>query len=229
MQEDTGIKRILTRAWAYNLFQNAVGATNGRRWVSEHFWKARPGQKIVDIGCGPGNVIQHLPQGVKYVGFDVSDQYIQHARKAFAGDPDKTFLVGSAEDFVAHLPDAMRDADLVIMSGLLHHLDDGEALTALKLARESLAPEGRLVALEGTFLIRQTRLSHWFVNLDRGRNVRAEPAWKALVGQVFDHFETFVLTGLDRTPYVYIVIEASVQLIPRHRIRVLLDDQPDAC
>lgn len=214
MQNDSGIRSLLTRPWVYNAYQNLVGATRGRKWVSEHFWRARPGQKIVDIGCGPGNVIQHLPRGVRYVGFDISEEYIGHARRTFAGDSDKTFIVGSADDFIATLPEPMRNADLVIMSGLLHHLDDNEALTALKLARKTLSPQGRLVALEGTFLVRQTRLSRWFVGLDRGRNVRTEPAWKELVGQVFDHFDTCILTGLDRTPYTYIVLEAAIEPRP---------------
>ena len=215
MQDDSGIKRLLTRPWVYNTYQNIVGATRGRQWVSDHFWRAQPGQRVVDIGCGPGNLIQHLPASVKYIGFDISEEYIGHARRTFAGDPDKTFIVGSAEDFVANLPEPMRNADIVIMGGLLHHLDDAQALTALKLAREALAPRGHLVALEGTFLVKQTKLARWFVGLDRGRNVRSEPTWKALVAKVFDHFETFVLTGLDHTPYTYIVIEASLQ--PRAR------------
>lgn len=208
MQDDSGLRALLTRPWIYNTYQNLVGATRGRKWVSERFWRVQPGQKVVDIGCGPGNVARHLPRDTQYVGFDVSEDYISHARQAFANDPDKTFIVGSAEDFISHLPEAMQNADLVIMSGLLHHLDDDQALSALRLARESLSPQGRLVALEGTFLIKQAWLARWFVGLDRGRNVRTEPAWRALVAQVFDHFDTFILTGLDRTPYTYIVIEA---------------------
>lgn len=219
MQKDTGIRSLLSRPWIYNIYQDVVGATSARQWVSNRFWRARPGQRVVDIGCGPGNLVQHLPAGVKYVGFDVSEEYIGHARHAFENDPDKTFVVGSAEDFIIDLPEPMRNADLVVMGGLLHHLDDGEALTALRLARAALAPHGHLVALEGTFLVRQSRLSRWFVGLDRGRNVRNEPEWKALTGKVFDHFETFILTGLDRTPYTYIVIEASLQPCDQPRLQ----------
>lgn len=208
MQDDHGIKWIFTLSWAYNLFQDLVGATRARRWVSEHFWCARAGQKVVDIGCGPGSVAHLLPVGVKYVGFDVSDEYISSARSKFEGDPDKTFLVGVAEDYGDHLPAQMQEADLVIINGLLHHLDDGEALAALELARKSLAPDGKLVCLEACFLLSQGTIARWVLKQDRGKNVRTEPQWKALVGKVFEKSESYILTGLLRIPYTLIVIEA---------------------
>lgn len=210
MQDDTGIKRIFTLSWAYSLFQNLVGATKGAEWVSTNFWRAKPGDKVVDIGCGPGNTAHLLQAGVNYVGFDVSDKYISHAREEFAQDSQKTFIVGVAEDFVTDLPIQMQNADLVIMNGLLHHLDDNEALTALKLARKSLKPGGRLICLEACFLISQAPLAHWVLRQDRGQNVRSEPEWKALVGQIFSQFDTYILTGLLRIPYTQIVIEAHL-------------------
>lgn len=210
MQNDSGLKRIFTLSWAYNLFQDLVGATNSRRWVAEHFWRAQPGQKVVDLGCGPATTVHFLPIGVKYVGFDVSDTYISSAKAKYASDSDKTFLVGVAEDFVDNLPPQMQNADLVIINGLLHHLDDNEALTALKLARKSLAPGGRLVCLEASFLISQSFFAKWILKQDRGQNVRTEPEWKALVSKVFDTFDTYILTGLLRIPYTLIVIETKL-------------------
>ena len=210
MQNDQGIKRIFTFSWAYNLFQDLVGATHSRQWVAEHFWRALPGQKVVDLGCGPATTVHFLPEGVKYVGFDVSDKYIASAKERYASDPDKTFLVGVAEDFVDHPPPQMQDADLVIINGLLHHLNDDEALTALKLARKSLGPNGRLVCLEASFLISQSFLARWILKQDRGQNVRTEPEWKALVSKVFDKFDTYILTGLLRIPYTLIVIETRL-------------------
>lgn len=211
MENNSGIRALLTLPWVYNAYQNLVGATGGRRWVCEHFWRLQSGQRILDIGCGPGSAIQLLPDGVQYVGFDISEEYIRHARRRFAGQPDRTFVVGSPGDFIVNTPDAMKNADLVVMNGLLHHLDDQNAVTALELARAALSPHGRLVALEGTYLVRQASLSRWFVGLDRGQNIRTEPEWQALTSRVFDCFNTCILTGLDRTPYTYIVIEAKLQ------------------
>ena len=208
MQDDRGLKRVLTMSWAYKLFQAAVGSGRSKDWISSRFWNIAAGQKILDIGCGPGNAVRHFPAGVKYVGFDISEAYIAHARSKFPGDPDKTFLVGTAEGFIERLPEPMQDSDLVIINGLLHHLEDNEALTALTLARKALAPGGRLVCVEPSFLVHQAPISRWLLKRDRGRNVRSEPEWKALFAQAFDNFDTFVLTGLLRIPYTHIIVEA---------------------
>jgi len=115
-------------------------------------------------------------------------------------------LVGEAQVLVEAVADVV--ADLVMMSGLLHHLDDDEAITALRLARASMAPGGRLVCLGPCFLLRQAPLDRWLVSRDRGKNVRYESEWRRLLSCVFDNFDTHILTGHIRIPYSHILIEA---------------------
>lgn len=208
MQDNSGLKRLLGLSWIYASFQSAVGGTRGIKWIAENFWRAKAGQRVIDIGCGPGNTAHLLPPDVHYVGFDISEPYIESARKKFHLDSNKLFIVGVAEDFLLDPPAQMKNADLVIMNGLLHHLDDDSALTALRLARAALAPNGRLVCLEGCYLINQAPIARWILQQDRGQNVRSEHDWKKLVANVFDDFETHILTGLLRIPYTHIVIEA---------------------
>jgi SAM-dependent methyltransferase len=45
--------------------------------------KPQPGEKLLDWGCGPGELVLALPEGVKYVGYDWSRRMVDRARQAF--------------------------------------------------------------------------------------------------------------------------------------------------
>jgi ubiquinone/menaquinone biosynthesis C-methylase UbiE len=205
-QDDGGLKRLLTISWFYDFFQERLlGGSKSREWLATNAWKARSGEVVVDIGCGSGTTLAHLPPDIEYLGIDVSDNYIRSARKKFPGRG--TFFLGTVHDLIDQDGSHSASADLVLCNGLLHHLTDGEALEVLELAKRIMKPGGRLVCLEAVFLARQTGLSRWIVDRDRGRHVRLEQEWKDLIGQAFESYSTRILTGLLRIPYTHIVIE----------------------
>ncbi len=60
MQDTSGIKRFLSIASVYELFQILVGSHYSRNWISRNFWRLQGGEKVVDIGCGPGDMLRYL-------------------------------------------------------------------------------------------------------------------------------------------------------------------------
>ncbi len=64
--------------------------------------RAVAGDRILDIGCGPGDILDSPPP-VDYYGFDLNDAYIRFARRKYSGRGkfycravEKTFLPGRA-------------------------------------------------------------------------------------------------------------------------------------
>jgi SAM-dependent methyltransferase len=205
VERTEGARRVLSSGLGYSLFQQMIGANGLRAWLAANFWKIPPGSRVIDIGCGPGDVLPFLPSDIEYVGFDPSAPYIRLAERRFAGRPRVTFLRGVVRDFAAD--PRFQDADLVLCNGVLHHLDDREASEVLALARKMLKAGGAFRCLEASYLVHQGRLSRWLMGLDRGANIRCEAEWKALMGGVFDSYLTRIATGLIRFPYVHILME----------------------
>ena len=205
-EDSGGLKFLLANPQVYDFFQDRLlGGWNARAWLASSFWRLKGGEYVVDIGCGSGAVLNHIPSDTNYLGIDVSEKYIDAAREKHA--TNATFFLGSAHDFLNQDSSRLNNTDLVICNGLLHHLPDDEALEVLGIAKRLLKPGGRLVCLEATYLTRQGRLSRWIVSTDRGRYVRSEQEWKALVSQTFERCSSHILTGLIRVPYTHIVIE----------------------
>src|SRR5579871_5724251 len=54
----------------YLTYQYLVGGIKARhRCITEHV-RTKPGERVLDIGCGPGYVTRWLVKGTQYVGLD---------------------------------------------------------------------------------------------------------------------------------------------------------------
>lgn len=132
---------------------------------------------IVDVGCGTGDALQHLPTFKAYHGFDTDPRAIEFARTQAAGRVGVSFAARpvTAEDLGSIQP------TLVILAGLLHHLTDGQALELL----ESLAATAsiRRIGTQDVVYLPRERVSNFFARLDRGRFVRREDGYRGLAAR----------------------------------------------
>jgi SAM-dependent methyltransferase len=204
MQDDKGLKAVLTAPSLYSLFQRAIGATYAREWFIRECLRPRPRHRIIDVGCGPGETMELLPDP-EYIGIDISEAYILEAKRRYGHRA--LFLHGTTQTCFGD--ERLRDADLVMCLGVLHHLEDDEVRQLFAFAHHHLKPGGRFVGLEPCYLAHQSRASAWIMSRDRGRNVRSEEAWKSLLVSEFGGSTTSVLTGLIRLPYTHIVLEGT--------------------
>jgi SAM-dependent methyltransferase len=204
MQSDSGLLRWLKVPSLYNVFSAVVGGNELRRRIIQSHIRAKPGDKVIDIGCGPARVLQSLP-AVKYFGLDINPDYIAFARRTY-GDKG-TFVVGDTRSLRGDT--RFKDADIVIAIAVLHHLDDEEAADCIRFAYDALKRGGRLVCYDACWIPNQGVVSRYIMSHDRGRNIRTEQQCRQLAAKVFSNVHTWIDTKPLRIPYVTIVLECE--------------------
>jgi SAM-dependent methyltransferase len=204
MQRNSGLQRWLTSPRLYDLFQDAIGGNALRRRFIRNHVRAKAGDKIVDIGCGPAQILPWLPP-VEYLGLDVNSACIASAERRYAGKG--TFVVGDPRSLWDD--PRFRNADIVMGLGILHHLDDDEALHCLRFAHGALKSGGRFVCFEACWVPGQGFLSRYIMSKDRGQNIRTEQMYRQLVGSVFKNVNAWIDTKSMRIPYVIIFLECQ--------------------
>lgn len=141
-QTTTGIKSVLSYPTIYRFVQNIVGARKFARIFVNEYLKPARGQRILDIGCGTGDVVEHLPP-VDYWGYDVSPEYIQEAQRHF-GDKAR-FLCEDVNNInIGNMP----KFDVVVAMLLLHHLNDEEALKLFSFAKKLSKDNGKVLTID---------------------------------------------------------------------------------
>jgi demethylmenaquinone methyltransferase/2-methoxy-6-polyprenyl-1,4-benzoquinol methylase/phosphoethanolamine N-methyltransferase len=144
---------ILHWAHLYDLFGTIVtlGRASAMREQTADLAELRPGERVLEVGCGTGEVAQRArarvgPTG-QVSGIDPSAEMIAVAQKKAARDGlDIDYRVATIETLP--FPDA--SFDVVLSSLMMHHLPDDLKTLGLAEVRRVLKPGGRLLIVDFT-------------------------------------------------------------------------------
>jgi SAM-dependent methyltransferase len=204
MESDSGLLRWLKVPSLYNAFQAVVGGPALRRRLFRNHVRSKPGDKVIDIGCGSAPALQWLAR-VEYIGLDINPDCIALAQRTYGNRG--AFVVGDPQSFRGDW--RFKDADIVMAIGVLHHLDDEDAAYCIQFAYDALKGKGRFVCHEPCWIPNQGAISKFIMSTDRGRDIRTEQQYRQLSGRVFNKVDAWVDTKPMRIPYVTIVLECE--------------------
>ncbi|MGH7551575.1 MAG: class I SAM-dependent methyltransferase [Longimicrobiales bacterium] len=200
-----GWHRVLDKAGVYVALQNLLLRKGSRERYVREFVRPFRGCRILDIGCGPGDILAHLPESIGvYVGFDINPEYIAAARRRWGARG--TFRCEKVD--VATFND--RDTyDIVLANGIVHHLDDDEARYLFDMAHRALRPGGWLVTYDNVYVEGQHWFARWLIGRDRGKAVRTGEGYATLARGRFTRIESALLHKTLRVPYTIWIMRCT--------------------
>jgi SAM-dependent methyltransferase len=196
-------RRTLVVPALYRATQHlTAGAASRQIFVDEHV-RARGGERVLDVGCGPADIVPYLPR-VDYTGFDANAECIATASRNY-GDRAQFYCGRVADESIPE----KGSFDIVLAIGIVHHLDDGEAEHLFRLAHSALKPGGRLVTIDPIFAKGQSWIARFLISHDRGEHVRDHRGYVAIASRAFSTIRPVVRTDLLRVPYTHLILECE--------------------
>lgn len=195
------MRLLLKYPFFYNLFLRLLGSAENRKNFVKKYIQSADGAKILDIGCGTAEILNYLPENCNYIGFDQSSEYI-----AFAKDKYNTRGKFHCADISSYNAENLANFDIVLAIGVIHHLDDDEALRLFEIAHKALKKGGRLISMDGCFTEKQSYLKRFILKADRGKYVRDADGYLQIARKQFENQEVNIVEKSGILPYTYIIM-----------------------
>lgn len=200
-------ERLLRHTLVYKTFKNLVSPNKMEGLTFSEFFNVPDGARVLDLGCGYGDVASFFATRCFYLGIDSNSDYIHEARKRNSNN--------SAEFICADISDEQVSKrgpfDLVMLSGVLHHLTSDQVISLVQSSQKLVGINGRMVAIEPVFAPDQRLSARLIIAADRGRYVRDAEGYVNLLSKGFEHVDATVLHGRLRIPYSHVILTCSHQ------------------
>jgi SAM-dependent methyltransferase len=181
----------------YCAFQRLITSPGSTQRFVDQWVRPFPGCTLLDVGCGPGRLMPHLPMDIgRIIGLDHDAGYIENARKLYGHRAE--FLVADAGQ---PFPVEAGTVDVVMTVGVLHHLNDESVQQLMKSAHLALKPGGVFVSCDPVFIPHQHPVAEWFLKRDRGKFIRQPDGYLKHFSRWFDVQASKVEHDHMRVPY----------------------------
>ena len=184
-QKNKNLYKVLSNTYMYSFFQRIMSGTSFRSKIIKKYI-TRENVKVLDLGCGPAEIIESLPN-VKYYGFDINPIYINYAKKKYKNKGIFFCKKISLKD-TKRLP----KFDYVLLLGILHHLDDDEIKKLMIIIKRVLKKRGNVITEDPIYIKNQNPIAKLIISLDRGENVRNKNEYINLIRRHFKKIKTYI-------------------------------------
>ena len=179
MSEKTDkIYSLLSITSIYSFVQWIMSGTSFRKKIVKKYI-TKNNVKVLDIGCGPAEILDSLPT-VKYFGYDINSTYINYAKKKYK-NRGKFFCKKFTSKDIKKLP----KFDHVLLFGILHHLNDVEIKNLMVIVKKILKKEGNIITADPIFIKKQNPITKFIIKKDRGDNVRNKKEYIKIIKKYF--------------------------------------------
>ena len=178
-QRKNQIYNFINNTLIYKIIQGVMSGTSFRNSIIKKNI-TKKNLKILDIGCGPAQILEHIPQ-CDYYGYDIDRRSIQYAKKKYHQKNYHFYCKKFNKTELKKLP----KFDFIIFFGILHHLSNKEVHEILKLCKKIMKKNSKLLTEDPIFLKNQNIIAKFLIKKDRGLNVRKKQQYIDLLKKHF--------------------------------------------
>ena len=201
-QRKNQIYNLINNPLIYKIIQGVMSGTSFRNGIIKKNI-TKNNLKILDIGCGPAQILEHIPK-CDYYGYDIDRRSIQYAKKKYYQKNYHFYCKKFNKTELKKLP----KFDFIIFFGILHHLSNKEVYEILKLCKKIMKKNSKLLTEDPILLENQNVIAKFLIKKDRGLNVRDKQEYINLLKKHFKKIKNKV-THQYFIPYTWFTTVCS--------------------